>query len=43
MKVLDIFRGSILWLTVGDAMGAPFEFKRPRSFEPVTDMVSDGT
>ena len=43
MKVLDIFRGSILRLAVGDAMGAPFEFKRPGSFEPATGMVSDGT
>lgn len=39
---LDRYRGSILGLAVGDALGAPVEFKRPGSFEPVTDMTSGG-
>ena len=39
---LDRYRGSILGLAVGDALGAPVEFKRPGSFEPVTDMSSGG-
>ena len=39
---LDGYRGSILGLAVGDALGAPVEFKRPGSFEPVTDMSSGG-
>ena len=39
---LDHYRGSILGLAVGDALGAPVEFKRPGSFEPVTDMISGG-
>ena len=36
---LDNYRGNILGLAVGDALGAPIEFKRPGSFEPVTDMT----
>ena len=39
---LDRYRGSILGLAVGDALGAPVEFKPPGSFEPVTDMSSGG-
>jgi ADP-ribosylglycohydrolase len=39
---LDRYRGSILGLAVGDALGAPVEFKRPGSFEPVTGMSSGG-
>ena len=39
---LERYRGSILGLAVGDALGAPVEFKRPGSFEPVTDMSSGG-
>ena len=40
--IRDRYRGSILGLAVGDALGAPVEFKRPGSFEPVTDMSSGG-
>ena len=39
---LDRYRGSILGLAVGDALGAPVEFKRPGSFKPITDMSSGG-
>ena len=39
---LDRYRGSILGLAVGDALGAPVEFKRPGSFEPVMGMSSGG-
>jgi len=39
---LDRYRGSILGLAVGDALGAPVEFKRPGSFKPVTTMTSGG-
>ena len=39
---LDRYRGSILGLAVGDALGAPVEFKHPGSFEPVTDMSPGG-
>jgi ADP-ribosyl-[dinitrogen reductase] hydrolase len=36
------FRGSLLGLAVGDALGAPFEGLPPRSFSPVEDMVGGG-
>ena len=36
------FRGALLGLAVGDAVGTTAEFKRPGSFPPVTDMVGGG-
>lgn len=36
------FRGALLGLAAGDALGATVEFERPGSFEPVTDMVGGG-
>jgi ADP-ribosylglycohydrolase len=33
------FRGSMLGLAVGDALGAALEFAAPGTFEPLTDMV----
>ena len=39
---LDRYRGSILGLATGDALGAPLEFKRPGSFEPVSGMTDGG-
>ena len=39
---LDRYRGSILGLAAGDALGAPVEFKRPGSFKPVSGMTSGG-
>lgn len=38
----DKFRGSLLGLTVGDAVGTTLEFEEPGSFDPITDMVGDG-
>ena len=38
----DRYRGSILGLAAGDALGAPVEFKRPGSFKPVSGMTSGG-
>jgi ADP-ribosyl-[dinitrogen reductase] hydrolase len=35
----DRFRGCLLGLAVGDAIGTTVEFKARGSFEPVTDMV----
>lgn len=35
-------RGALLGLAVGDALGAALEFKRPGTFEPITDMVGGG-
>ncbi len=36
------FRGCLLGLAVGDALGTTVEFSRPGSFTPVTDMVGGG-
>lgn len=36
------FRGCLLGLAVGDAVGATLEFKAPGSFDPITDMVGGG-
>jgi ADP-ribosyl-[dinitrogen reductase] hydrolase len=36
------FLGCLLGLAVGDALGTTLEFKRPGSFEPITDMVGGG-
>ena len=39
----DRFRGALLGLAVGDAVGMPFEFRAPGTFEPVIDMVGGGS
>lgn len=39
---LDKARGALLGLAVGDALGAAVEFKRPGSFEPLSDMIGGG-
>ena len=38
----DRFRGSLLGLAVGDALGTTLEFKRRGSFQPIDDMVGGG-
>ena len=38
----DKFRGSLLGLAVGDALGTTLEFKLPGAFEPIDDMVGGG-
>ena len=38
----DHYRGSILGLATGDALGAPLEFRPPGSFTPVSGMTSGG-
>ena len=38
----DRFRGALLGLAVGDALGTSVEFMAPGSFEPVTDMTGGG-
>lgn len=47
LGVLDLsrkqrYRGSLLGLAVGDAVGTTVEFMKPGNFTPVTDMVSGG-
>ena len=39
---LDRFRGCLLGLAVGDAVGTSVEFQQRGSFSPVTDMVGGG-
>src|SRR6056297_1834843 len=36
------YRGALLGLAVGDALGTTLEFKPPGSFKPITDMVGGG-
>ena len=38
----DRFRGALLGLAVGDAVGTTLEFKTPGSFQPIDDMVGGG-
>jgi ADP-ribosyl-[dinitrogen reductase] hydrolase len=42
LQLLDRFRGCLLGLAVGDAVGTTVEFKPRASFVPVTDMVGGG-
>ena len=42
MELIERYRGSLLGLAVGDAVGTALEFKSPGSFEPLTDMVGGG-
>ena len=36
------FRGCLIGLAVGDALGMTLEFKRPGAFKPIKDMVGGG-
>ena len=38
----DRFRGCLLGLAAGDALGTALEFERPGAFEPIGDMVGGG-
>ena len=38
----DRFRGCLLGLAAGDALGTTLEFKPPNSFQPIDDMVGGG-
>ena len=40
--LLDRYRGCLLGLACGDAVGTTLEFRRRGSFEPITDMVGGG-
>lgn len=42
MDTLSRFRGSLLGLAAGDALGTTLEFKRPGRFEPIDDIVGGG-
>lgn len=38
----DRFRGCLVGLAVGDAVGTTLEFRKPGTFEPISDMVGGG-
>lgn len=42
MLSLDRYRGCLLGLAVGDALGTTLEFKRPGTFQPITGIVGGG-
>lgn len=43
MEQIERYRGSLLGLASGDALGAPLESLPPGSFEPLTGMVGGGS
>ncbi len=42
MERIDRYRGSLLGLACGDAVGTTLEFKPPGSFKPITGLVGGG-
>ena len=42
MDQLERFRGSLLGLAVGDALGTTLEFRPPGTFTPIDDMIGGG-
>jgi ADP-ribosyl-[dinitrogen reductase] hydrolase len=42
MELVDRYRGALVGLAVGDALGTTLEFKAPGSFDPITNMVGGG-
>ncbi len=42
MEKIARYRGCLLGLAVGDALGTTLEFKQPGTFIPITDMVGGG-
>lgn len=42
MTTLDRYRGCLLGLAAGDALGTTLEFEQPGSFTPLTDMAGGG-
>ncbi len=43
MELIDRYRGCLLGLATGDALGVPLEFKAPGTFEPITGMLGGGS
>ena len=43
LETWDRFRGCLMGLAAGDALGTTLEFKEPGSFEPIDDMIGGGT
>jgi ADP-ribosylglycohydrolase len=42
MELKERYRGALLGLATGDAMGVPLEYAQPGSFEPISDMIGGG-
>lgn len=42
MQILARYRGALLGLACGDALGTTLEFSRPGTFTPISDMVGGG-
>ena len=42
METVDRFKGCLLGLAVGDALGTTLEFKKPGTFHPINDIVGGG-
>ena len=42
MQLLERYRGCLLGLAVGDAVGTTLEFKPPGTFAPINDLVGGG-
>lgn len=42
IPIRERYHGALLGMAAGDALGTTLEFKRPGSFEPISDMVGVG-
>jgi ADP-ribosyl-[dinitrogen reductase] hydrolase len=42
MQLIERYKGALLGLAAGDALGTTLEFRSPGSFEPIDDMVGGG-
>lgn len=42
MNLLDRYRGALLGLAAGDALGTTVEFSPPGTFQPLDDIVGGG-
>ena len=42
LHIRNRYRGALLGLAAGDALGTTLEFKRPGSFNPIADMIGGG-
>lgn len=42
MEQIERYRGCLLGLAVGDALGTTLEFRPPGTFKPLSDRVGDG-
>ncbi len=42
MEIIERYRGSLMGLAVGDALGMPLEFREPGTFVPLEGMIGGG-